>query len=72
VGEELVVRLLAAEVFLGEGRAVVGAVDLLANHEQLALRVTVSDRLCRGDAREAAANEKIFDVGVAHRVLRVS
>src|SRR5688572_7479609 len=66
LGPQLGTALVAAQEFLAERRAVVGAVDLLPDEQEGALAVDRADRLRRRARREAAADEQVLHVWSVH------
>jgi hypothetical protein len=60
--EEPFASELAAEELLAEGGAIVGAIDFLADEEEIAFAIEFPDRLSRLAAGDTTADEKVFYV----------
>src|SRR5258708_40076076 len=66
VDEKLRARLLAANVFLAERRAMVRAVDFLGDEEDRPVAVDRANRFGGGAACDAASHQQVLHVQVVH------
>ena len=64
--QALLARLLALEVALRAGRAVVGRVELAADEEDRAVEALVAQRLSGGRRGDSAAYEQDVDDAIGH------